>query len=237
MARDVVIIDYGHGGVHRGAYQTAGKQYTFTDREPEVWIGEGLVNRCIASRLMTMLRRAGVDVYDPVAGRWVDEHRTWMELEQRDTPLQIRAARVNAIQREHPSAPMVSLHSNAMSAHSSGDGQRYGGVSLWTSRGQTKSDGLADELWWGLTTYDGHGFRVNRGSFDDGDVDHEADFHLLTRTVGVAVLVESGFFDHWDDARRLMSRAGQRLLAHSYTEGIMKWLKRERRRRELNDGL
>ena len=89
------------------------------------------------------------------------------------------------------------------------------------------SDDLADDLYWGLTTYDMHGFAVNRDT-SDGDVDYEADFHLLTRTVGAAVLIESGFFDNWDDARRLMSRAGQRMLAHSYLEGIMKYLKRTR---------
>jgi N-acetylmuramoyl-L-alanine amidase len=184
-----------------------------------------------------MLNKAGVRVYDCVAGAWLDTHKTWMELEQNDTPLQVRAARVNAIQREHKGAPLVSIHANALSRHSSGPGQGHGGVSLWTSRGQTESDGLADALWWGLTTYDNHGFAVNRGDFDDGDADHEADFYLLTRTVGVAVLIESGFFDHWPDARRLMSRAGQRLLAQSYAEGIMRWLtRRELARGGTNEG-
>jgi N-acetylmuramoyl-L-alanine amidase len=227
MARGVVILDYGHGGVFNGAYQTSGKQYTFNHQQPEVWIGEGLVNRCIAARLANMLNRAGVRVYDCVANRWVDSTVTWMELEQLDVPLSMRAAVVNALQKTDKTIPLVSIHANALSSTSSGPGQSRGGVSLWTSPGETMSDGLADDLYWGLTAYDMHGFAVNR-DMSDGDVDYEADFHLLTRTVGVAVLIESGFFDNWDDARRLMSRAGQRMLAHSYLEGIMRYLKRTR---------
>lgn len=237
MERDMVLIDYGHGGVHAGSYQTAGKQYLHTSQEPPVWIGEGLVNRCIAARLMQRLRSAGVDVFDVVAGQRVDRPLTWMELEQRDTPLAMRTANANRIQNADRSAILVSIHANAMSNTSQGNGQSYGGVSIWTSRGQTESDRLADELWWGLTTYDGHGFRVNRGDFSDGDVDHEADFHLLARTYGTAVLLECGFFDHWPDAERLMSRAGQRLLAESITEGIMRYLKRARSRTEVADGV
>lgn len=237
MERDVVIVDYGHGGVFAGQYQTSGKQYLYTNREPQVWVGEGIINRCIAARLMNMLNRAGVRVYDPVADRWVDTPRTWLQLEQLDTPLAIRAQRVNAIQRQHPNAPLVSIHANAMTNSSSGSGQGHGGVSIWTSPGQTGSDALADALFWSLTTYDMHGFAVNRDVAPDGDADFEADFHLLTRTVGVAVLIESGFFDHWPDAERLMSRAGQRTLAQSYVEGIMRWLRRGKGTQEVSDGL
>lgn len=238
MARDVVIIDYGHGGVFNGRYQTIGKQYLYEDREPQVWVGEGLINRCIAVRLMRMLRQAGVDCYDAVAGRWEQHPLTWMELQQLDVPLSTRAAAVNNIQREYPGAPLVSIHSNALSSSSAGPGQSHGGVSVWTSPGETKSDGLADAIWTALRAdQDAHGFHVGAGDASDGDADYEADFHILTRTIGVAVLIEGGFFDNWEDCQRLMSRSGQRLLARSYANGILRWLTNQRRVEVADDGL
>ena len=231
MGRDAVIVDYGHGGVFDGKYTTAGKQYLHKSVEPNLWIGEGIVNRMIAVELIGMLLFHGVDVFDCVAGCMWTSKPSWLELEQRDTPLPVRSAFVNQVQRGKPGAALVSVHANALSRTNEGDGQQSRGVSVWTSPGQTESDELADALYWGVCTFTAHDMPASRGNWGDGDRDYEASFHMLTKTIGTAVLIESGFFDNLIDARILISTQGQRDLARAYCEGILRYLRRKRQQR------
>ena len=61
---DRVVIDYGHGGMIDEKYQTpGGKQYHFTDPET-LSIYEGVFNRGVASKLMTILSGFGIEVFD-----------------------------------------------------------------------------------------------------------------------------------------------------------------------------
>lgn len=233
MARDLVIVDYGHGGIYTGTYQTSGKQYHHISAG--LWVGEGIVNRCVAARLIRWLLRAGVDVFDCVAGKEWHRAPSWLELTQQDVPLSHRVARANEVQRERVNSPLISVHANALSRTSTGDGQPHRGISLWTSPGETRSDGLARDLWWALVTYDGHGMQCNAGR--DGQKDHESSFAILTRTVGPAVLIEGGFFDNLEDARIMISSQGQRSLAYAYHEGIMRWLRRQRAAIGGGDGI
>ena len=63
MAYDGIVVDYGHGGMIDNQYQTAGKQYTFSDYD-DYWIGEGVINRKIAAYLIRYALEAGVKVWD-----------------------------------------------------------------------------------------------------------------------------------------------------------------------------
>ncbi|MHA2085935.1 MAG: hypothetical protein ACXABD_19500, partial [Candidatus Thorarchaeota archaeon] len=66
-----LLIDYGHGGLIDGVYQTpGGKQYTFTDVDPNLVLYEGVSNRKTAAALMRLAREAGVPVFDVVADVW-----------------------------------------------------------------------------------------------------------------------------------------------------------------------
>lgn len=231
MERNVVIIDYGHGGVFRGKYQTAGKQYEHQSVFPPLWIGEGIINRMLAARVMKKLLARHIDVYDCVANKPVTKAPTWLELEQTDVALSSRAASVNRVQREaeRKHAPVVSIHCNAMGMSGSGKGYKHRGASVWTSRGQTQSDGLAEQLWRAFVEHKGLGIPIRKGDVSDGDNDHEADFHMLKRTYGVAVLLECGYFTNIDDAKLLMSREGQRSVSSAIVDGICRWLFATRR--------
>ena len=61
MTYDGIVVDYGHGGMIDGKYQTAGKQYCFTDHE-DYWIGEGITNRKTAAFLIKLALRSGIRV-------------------------------------------------------------------------------------------------------------------------------------------------------------------------------
>ena len=55
-----LLIDYGHGGLINGEYQTpGGKQYTHTDVDPPLTLYEGVSNRMSAAALMRLALNEG----------------------------------------------------------------------------------------------------------------------------------------------------------------------------------
>ena len=216
-----VVIDYGHGGVDGGQYKPSNsKQYTFTDRTPNLWVGEGIINRCIAAKVIGRLINQGFVVYDAVAGKRWETAPTWMELEQRDVPLETRVAYANEKYRGDR-AVFVSLHSNAIGNSISGPSVNARGISIFTSVGQTESDSLADNLYEAFKQNPLTGLTVRRGDWSDGDEDHEANFYVLRNTLGPAVLVECGFFTNIDDVKALTSLEGQLQISKCYLHGLM----------------
>lgn len=220
-----VLLDYGHGGLDpsTGAYLTPGaKQYTFTDVEPHLFIGEGVTNRETAWRLARRLLAAGVRVYDVVAGADLTGEPSFEDLEQHDVSLVDRVRNAN---RFREGALLVSLHSNAVGNAIHGPSQSARGASVWTSRGQTASDHIATTLHEAFAdAFRGEPVRMMRGDFADGDVDHEADFYVLAKSKMPAVLGEVLFFTNVDDARFLTSEAGQDCIADAYLAGLKPWL-------------
>ena len=226
MAQNMVIVDYGHGGIVRGSYATAGKQYLHSDEAEglELWIGEGIVNRMVAAHFIRMLLRAGLRVMDCVAECEWRHAPSWLELAQPDKPLQFRVHDANYWQEQHPDAPVLSIHSNAQQNASSGPSHPADGVSVFTSPGQTQSDALAAALYATLkNSRTLHGLRIRPGDWTDGDEDHEARFSILTDTKGPAVLVEAGFMDHLPDAQKLVTRRTQRQLARCYADACISY--------------
>ena len=224
MGTPFAIVDYGHGGVFNAEYQTAGKQYLHTSVVPNIWIGEGIVNRMVAAEFIRICVKNDKPVFDCVANRTWDRIPTWMELEQRDISLSQRVANANDIQKIDKTVPFISIHSNAQGNASSGDSLPAYGASVFTSIGQTQSDSLADAFYASLkANTDKHKLRVRPGNWSDGDEDHEANFYVLQHTIGAAVLIEAGFFDNLQDARKLMSRVTQRGLGFTYFNAIKAW--------------
>ncbi len=211
-----VVLDYGHGGLVGGRYQTAGKRYTHTDVSPPLMILEGVVQRQIVAREIALWLAAGVEVYDCVAGRRWERAPSWQELEQQDVALSARTAYANGI----PSSVLISHHSNAVGNALSGPSQSARGIEIYTSRGQTRADALADSL---LAAFRRHleplGMPVRRGDWGDGDGDMEADFWMLSKSKSPAVLGEVGFHTNLSDARILLSEAGQQAIATAYYVG------------------
>jgi len=216
-----LTIDYGHGGMISGVYQTAGKQYHH-ERGGQVVLSlyEGVSNRQTAFRLILHALAAGVVVFDCVADRfWTSARppRSWRDLEQRDVPLSIRIARAN----RYPSHLLVSPHSNAVGNSIRGTGSAARGAEVYTSPGQTDSDEVATSLYDAFVeAFADEPMTVRRGDMTDGDPDKEADFAVTRDSIGSAVLGEVGFFTNLDDARYLNSEHGQDIIAAAYWAGI-----------------
>lgn len=220
MTFRIVLLDYGHGGMIEGVYQTAGKQYHFTDQRRPLSIYEGVVNRRIAAKLATMLI-PHVRVFDVVANRELTSEYVAPEtLTQADVSLSQRVANANA---QRVDAVLVSIHANAIGAGIEGPSQSARGASVYTSRGTTGSDAVATSVVDALDSVTP--LRVRR-DMSDGDADYEADFYVLHRTAMPAILSENGFFTNIDDARFLLSDEGSTLIAKAHFEGLRAHIRR-----------
>lgn len=218
---DAIVIDYGHG------QDTAGKRYTFLTHGG-LECREYKTNRMTAALLIPMLLDSGVKVYDATARReWrkqdIDAGWCWHSLEQKDTSLGARVRYANSI----PNSFLLSLHSNAVGYANKGPSQNARGGCMYTSPGNTASDGIAEDLYQAFTrVFDGEPVFMQKGDTSDGDHDREARFYLLTKTRQPAVLAEMLFFVNIDDARYLLSSRGQEVIAKGYFDGVSQHLRR-----------
>ena len=217
MTYDGIVVDYGHGGMIDDKYQTAGKQYCFTDHD-NYWIGEGITNRKTAALLIKLALRSGIRVWDCVKKCEWTRPPEWTDLEQQDTSLGSRVAYAN--EGERRGAIFLSLHSNAIGNSSTGPSQSARGVVMFTSEGQTGADPIAESITEAFKRHVAPDIPVRRGDRSDGDQDAEAQFYVLRKTVAPAILGEVGFFTNIDDARYLDSEQGQRRIARAYLDGI-----------------
>ena len=213
---DGVCIDYGHGE------DTPGKRYRFTDHD-DFECREYMTNRITAARLIKLLLESGRRVYDIVADKeWKLEDVQaadwcWHKLEQSDVGLSARVAVAN----KRPSWLVVSTHSNAIGYQNVGESLSARGACFYTSPGQTASDEVSEALHWAFVkAFEGEPVHVRRGEMKDGDHDYEANFFILRKTRGSAVLGEVLFFVNYEDARYLMSAHGQAVIAQAYYDGV-----------------
>ena len=223
MTADAIVIDYGHG------VDTPGKRYRFTDHN-NFECFEYLTNRITAALLIEKLVRAGYEVYDCVAKKqWrlqdMDAAWSWGRLEQRDVTLNARTFYANTI----PNSIVLSLHSNAVGYKNAGPSLSPRGGGFFTSPGETASDEIAELLYEAFVeAFEDEPVSMMKGQLADGDHDYEARFTMLTKTKMPAVLGEMLFFVNIDDARYLMSRHGQEVIADAYFEGITPFLSKRR---------
>lgn len=175
----IPILNAGHGGIVGGVYITPGK------RSPKWSKGvlyEGMFNRWVMNRLKEKLDRANLPYFSAHGG-------------EEDTPLKDRVKKANKYHdKNRGNVYYLSIHANA------GGGE---GIEVFTSRGQTKSDSIAEmfalEL---MDVTEAYGSRFRPGMID-GDLDKEAGFYELRKTKCPAVLLELGFMDHIRDYDRL----------------------------------
>ncbi len=204
----IPIIDAGHGGLDKnGKYLTApSKMYTFNDLEFDYPGGvkrneiyEGVINRNIAQMLIELLDENKIDYYE----------RTVKTI--KDESLGDRVRFANEKYKEDRNAYFLSIHSNAGPATGKGEGSKARGFEIFTSKGQTKSDQLADiAAKWYKKEFQDFKFRQD---MVDGDADKEADFYVLRKTACPAFLVENLFFNNPEEAEFLMSESGQMRIA------------------------
>ena len=192
-----ILIDNGHG------QSTPGK------RSPDGRFLEFQFNRTIAKQIVDDLRDRGYDAELLVP-------------EDDDVPLKDRCKRVNDIvaREGKQNVILISIHANAF-----GNGIEWtspSGWSVYTSKGQTKADDLAEQL--AKAAIKNLPQMTMRAEKSDGDFDYEENFYILKHTACPAVLTENGFYTHKEDLAILESREGRRAITDLHVEGIVEHL-------------
>ena len=193
-----MLIDAGHG------IDTPGK------RSPDGAFREYLWNREIADLVCEDL---GIDGYNV----------SLVVTETNDIPLITRVNRVNAICNKYGTDDviLVSIHSNA--AGNGKDWMNAKGWSCYTTKGDTKSDILAELL------YDSfeRSFpdRKIRKDMQDGDRDWEENFYIIQKSKCPAVLIENFFYDNKEECHWLMQDAVKVRIAMAIEQGIKDYVR------------
>ena len=192
-----ILIDNGHG------QSTPGK------RSPDGRFLEFQFNRTIAKQIVDDLRDRGYDAELLVP-------------EDDDIPLKDRCKRVNDIvaREGKQNVILISIHANAF-----GNGIEWtspSGWSVYTSKGQTKADDLAEQL--AKAAIKNLPQMKMRAEKSDGDFDYEENFYILKHTACPAVLTENGFYTNKEDLAILESREGRRAITDLHVEGIVEHL-------------
>lgn len=193
-----ILIDAGHG------IDTPGK------RSPDGMFREYLWNRQIADIVCEDL---GIDGYNV----------SLVVTETNDIPLTTRVNRVNAVCNKYgkDDVILVSVHSNA--AGNGKDWMNAKGWSCYTTKGDTKSDILAELL------YDSfeRSFpdRKIRKDMQDGDRDWEENFYIIQKSKCPAVLIENFFYDNKEECHWLMQEAVKVRIAMAIEQGIKDYVR------------
>lgn len=204
MSKYLYIFDPGHGGLVNGKYQTAGK------RSPKFPDGrvlfEGVNNRDNVERIMAKFKANGLDCIDIVNS-------------DLDISLGERVRKANALAKDRKCI-YISIHSDA-----AGDGIKWhpaSGISVWTSKGQTKSDIFAsiviDELQ--AKFLQSIKWRTN---MTDGDEDWEENFYVLRETRCPAILCELGFHTNEAETKRMMTTEFKDKVVAALLAAALKW--------------
>lgn len=206
MSKYLYIFDPGHGGLVDGKYQTAGK------RSPKFADGrvlfEGVNNRDNVQRIMKAFRDNGLECVDVVDS-------------DNDVSLIERVKKANKLSKDRKCV-YISIHSDA-----NGDGVKWdqaSGMSVYTSKGQTKSDVFAsiliDELYNKFTS------TIKwRTDSADGDKDKEENFYVLKNTDCPAILCELGFHTNEAETKRMMTLDYKNKIVDAMVASAIKWEK------------
>lgn len=194
-----ILIDPGHG------IDTPGK------RSPDGQFKEYLWNREVADIILEALLASGIDASLVVS-------------ETNDISLRNRVNRVNTICNKIgvSNVILVSIHANA-----AGNGSAWmnaKGWSCYTSKGNTKSDRIAECL------YDAFEAefpdRKIRKDMSDGDRDWEENFYVLQKSKCPAVLLENFFYDNKEECAWLLQDQTKDRIAIATIKGLIKYLRK-----------
>ncbi len=162
---------------------------------------EGEFNRAIVDRLMAMCESNNIDAVNLVAT-------------PKDISLSERVKTANNLAKSSEKPCIyVSVHANGFSDESAN------GWEVYTSPGQTKSDGVATILFEkAMREFKGEYMRQSK---TDGDPDKEANFYVLIHTSMPAILSENFFMTNYDNCHKyLLSEEGRDRIAKIHFEMI-----------------
>jgi N-acetylmuramoyl-L-alanine amidase len=201
-----ILIDNGHGN------NTGGKRspYSLCKVKPAIDYYEYKWNREIAKPIVDGLKE-------------LDYNADLLVTEDIDISLTERANRVNKVCAEYGSGNviLISVHANA-----AGNGQKWmtaKGWSAFTTRGNTKSDKLAEFLYDAATV--NFPDRKIRTDKSDGDRDWETNFYICLHSKCPAVLTENFFYDNTDDVQYILSDEGREAVIKTHIDGITNYIK------------
>ena len=193
----LILIDPGHG------IDTPGK------RSPDGKFLEYLWNRQIADLLLDRFMIMGIDA-------------SLVVTETNDISLATRVQRVNRVCSKVGASNVIllSIHSNA-----AGDGSKWmsaQGWSCYTSKGETKSDVIAECLYDAFEAEFAE--KKIRKDMSDGDRDWEENFYVLAKSKCPAVLLENFFFDNRDECAWLLKDETKERIANTIVKGITQYI-------------
>ena len=193
----LILIDPGHG------IDTPGK------RSPDGKFLEYLWNRRIADLLLDKFMIMGIDA-------------SLVVTETNDISLSTRVQRVNKVCSKVGASNVIllSIHSNA-----AGDGSKWmsaQGWSCYTSKGDTKSDVIAECLYDAFETEFAE--KKIRKDMSDGDRDWEENFYVLQKSKCPAVLLENFFYDNRDECTWLLKDETKERIADAIVKGIVQYI-------------
>lgn len=212
MSRYTWLIEAGHGGYVNGKNYTDPKWGKFF-HHPGFTAYEGETNRKIAKMLMVLLEENDFS-YQQI-------HHGFL-----DIGLTAVTNKVNQLHTELGECVFLSIHSNAISSLTKDTippSPKGYGFEVWTSIGDTPADPMAEvlamELKERFKDQPQWPVRIDK---TDGDMDKEANYHILKHTTCPAILPELLFFDELKQAQYLYSEQGQRKLADTIFNAIKK---------------
>ena len=193
----LILIDPGHG------INTPGK------RSPDGKFLEYLWNRQIADLLLDRFMSMGIDA-------------SLVVTETNDISLSTRVQRVNKVCSKVGASNVIllSIHSNA-----AGDGSKWmsaQGWSCYTSKGETKSDLIAECLYDAFEAEFAE--KKIRKDMSDGDRDWEENFYVLQKSKCPAVLLENFFYDSRDECAWLLKDETKERVADAIVKGIVQYI-------------
>jgi N-acetylmuramoyl-L-alanine amidase len=201
-----ILIDNGHGN------NTSGKRSPYSQNKitPNIDFYEYKWNREIAKPIVDNLKEMGYNA-------------DLLVTEDIDISLTERANRVNKICAEYGSGNviLISVHANA-----AGNGQKWmtaKGWSAFTTKGNTKSDTIAEYLYAEAEkNFVGRKIRTDKS---DGDKDWETNFYICQKSKCPAVLTENFFYDNEDDVKYILSEEGRNAVIKTHIDGIINYIK------------
>lgn len=218
-----IIMNYGH------AKSTPGKRsplYSTLSKEDQAYFAkypqfgtdryyEYLSNRVIGRQITASLRERGWNVH---------------EIEQTGpNGLTEIANATNKICKQYgkDKCVFISVHSNAAPAKDNGWANAKGWC-IYTTKGQNKSDKLADYIYKYADEYFvKQDKRSIRRSLVDGDPDQEANFYVIYHCNCPGVLTENFFFNDKDDLKYIVSDKGQNSIVRAHVMGIEDYIYKE----------
>ena len=191
-----ILIDNGHGVGTKGKCSPDGrlKEYKWT--------------REVACMTCDLLQADG----------WFDA--ILLVPEERDVPLAERVARANKFDKND--SILVSLHVNA--AKSDGKWHNAKDWRIFTTRGITKADTLAEHIWKSAKSTFKHPLTVGSYSNQEYGHDWENDFYIIKKSYMPAVLVENFFMDNKDNVDYLLTDSAKATCAEVIVAGIESYL-------------